>query len=120
MKHQTHHDLQIYKRSYALTLEIFKASAMFPKEHRYGLVDQMRRASSSVCANIAEGYGRQLSSDKEFKRYLVIAKGSCAEMNVWCELCRDLLIITPEIAKKWIDEYNEISKMIFSFMKKLN
>jgi len=116
---QSHRDLRIYQRAYAVSLEIYKLSKHFPKEERYAITDQLRRASSSVCANIAEGYGRQLSSDADFKRFLVIAKGSCHEMDVWIDFCKDLEFITNDQAHQWKQEYIEISKMLFAFIKKL-
>lgn len=89
-KQQNHRDLLIYQRAYQAALTIYEESKGFPKEEQYAITNQIRRASSSICANIAEGYGRQLSSDNDFKRFLVIAKGSCHEMAVWIDLCKDL------------------------------
>ena len=74
-------DLEIFKRAYRVSLEIHRKSLTFPREERYAISDQMRRASKSVCALIAEGYGRQRSSDADFKRYLVMALGSVEEMR---------------------------------------
>ena len=116
---QSHSDLQIYQRAYAISLDIYKVSKFFPKEERYAITDQLRRASSSICANIAEGYGRQLTSNADFKRFLVIAKGSCHEMDVWIDFCRDLDFISLDQSKVWKQEYTEISKMLFAFIKKL-
>ena len=117
--HQSHRDLKIYQRAYVISLEIYKMSKSFPKEERYAITDQLRRASSSICANIAEGYGRQLSSNADFRRFLIIAKGSCHEMDVWIDFCKDLEFITNDQALKWKSEYVEISKMLFAFIKKL-
>lgn len=118
-KRQNHRDLLIYQRAYTASLKIYTASKNFPKEERYAITDQIRRASSSICANIAEGYGRQLSSDNDFKRFLVMAKGSCHEMSVWIDYCRDLGFINPETWENWHNEYQEISKMIYAFIQKL-
>lgn len=118
-KQQNHRDLMIYQRAYQASLEIYNASKNFPKEERFAITDQIRRASSSICANIAEGYGRQLSSNNDFKRFLVIAKGSCHEMSVWIDYCKDLSFIDNSTWQKWNDEYIEISKMIYAFIQKL-
>ncbi len=118
-KQQNHRDLMIYQRAYKASLEIYKASKTFPKEERFAITDQIRRASSSICANIAEGYGRQLSSNNDFKRFLIIAKGSCHEMSVWIDYCKDLGFINEQTWKKWNDEYVEISKMIYGFIQTL-
>ncbi len=116
---QSHRDLKIYQRSYAISLEIYKETKNFPKEEQFGITSQIRRASSGICANIAEGYGRQLSSNADFKRFLIIAKGSCHEMDVWLDFCIDMSFVDPELANKWKTEYLEISKMLFAFINKL-
>lgn len=79
----------------------------------------MRRAASGICANIAEGYGRQLSSDNDFKRFLIIAKGSCQEMLVWIDYSRDLSLIDQDTWESWNGEYIEISKMLYAFINQL-
>ena len=116
---QSHRDLKIYQRAYAISLDIYKTSKNFPKEERYAITDQLRRASSSICANIAEGYGRQLTSNADFKRFLIIAKGSCHEIDVWIDFCVDLDFISHEKSEAWKAEYIEISKMLFGFIKTL-
>ena len=84
----------------------------FPKSEQYGLADQIRRASKSICANIAEGFAKQSYSSKEFKRYIMIAIGSSDEMRVWLRYCLDLTYIETETWQYWRDEYEEISKML--------
>ena len=103
----------VYRRAYALSLEIYTTSKRFPDEERYGITNQMRKAASSICANIAEGYGRQISSNADFRRFLVMSKGSCHEMGVWVDYCLDLDFIDKECHKKWQNEFLEISKMLF-------
>ena len=83
-------DLEVFKRAYRLSLEIHRLSLMFPKIEQRALGDQVRRASKSICANIAEGFGKQRQSAAEFKRYLVMAMGSADEMRVWSRYCFDL------------------------------
>ncbi|MDH5722816.1 MAG: four helix bundle protein [Alphaproteobacteria bacterium] len=116
---QSNYDLKVFQRAYAISPEIYKTSHNFPKEERYAITDQIRRASSSICANIAEGYGRQMTSNAEFKRFLVIAKGSCHEVGVWIDYCLDLGFIGKECHHKWQNEYLEISKMLFGLTKTL-
>lgn len=119
MKTQSHKNLQVYQRSYTISLEIYKVSRNFPKEERFAITDQLRRSSSSICANIAEGYGRQLSSDNDFKRFLIIAKGSCLEAQVWIDFCHDLGFIEQDTKEKWQSEYEQLSKMLYSLIKNL-
>ena len=78
----------------------------------YALRDQIRRASKSICANLAEGYGKQAHSSKEFKRYILIAIGSSDEMRVWLRYCLDLEYISETEWKQWRDAYQQISKML--------
>lgn len=62
-------DLNVFRRAYAASLEMHRASLQFPTiEQRYGVADQLRRASKSICSNLAEGFGKQRSSVAEFKR----------------------------------------------------
>ena len=75
-------DLQVYQRAYEISLEVHRASLKLPRVEQFALADQMRRASKSICANIAEGFGRQRNSSAEFRRFLTIAFGSCEEMQV--------------------------------------
>ena len=105
-------DLEVFQRAYKLSLEIHKASMNFPQREQYGLADQIRRASKSICANIAEGFGKQHHSKAEFKRYLVMAIGSSDEMRVWLRYCLDLSLLEEESWSRWRDEYQEISKML--------
>lgn len=72
-------ELSFWRKSHELALEVYKVTNSFPKEETYGLTSQLRRAALSIPTNTAEGCGRE--SRKEFKRYLVIASGSAAEVE---------------------------------------
>ncbi len=86
-------ELEVFQRAYKISLEIHKRSLEFPKSEQYGLADQIRRASKSICANIAEGFGKQHHSKAEFKRYIIMAIGSSDEMRVWLRYCLDLSLL---------------------------
>ena len=75
-------ELDVFQRSYRISLDIHSESLKWPQIEQYALGDQVRRASKSIPANIAEGFGKQRSSTREFRRYLVIALGSADEMRV--------------------------------------
>ncbi len=105
-------DLEVFQRAYKISLEIHRQSLEFPQREQYGLGEQIRRASKSICANIAEGYAKQRYSSKEFKRYVMIAVGSSDEMRVWLRYCLDLEYITEDTWKYWRDEYQGIAKML--------
>ncbi len=83
-------DLEVFKRAYRVSLEVHRASLNFPKIEQYALADQVRRASKSIPANIAEGFGKQSQSMAEFRRFVRIATGSADEMRVWARYCLDL------------------------------
>jgi len=84
-------DLEVFQRAYRISLDLHRASLQFPKIEQFGgLADQMRRASKSICGNLAEGFGKQRQSNAEFKRYLLMAIGSADEMQVWMKYCADL------------------------------
>ena len=76
-------DLEAFQRAYKLSLELHKQTLQFPSIEQKALADQMRRASKSVTANIAEGFGKQVYSVGEFRRYLMMAIGSSDEMRLW-------------------------------------
>ena len=77
-----------------------------------GLADQMRRASKGICANLAEGFGKQNISTAEFKRYISMAMGSADEMRVWTRYALDLQYIDDPTWEIWKSEYQEIAKML--------
>ena len=105
-------DLVVFQRAYRVSLEIHQKSLVFPTIEQRALGDQVRRASKSICANIAEGFGKQRQSTAEFKRFLTVAMGSADEMRVWCRYCLDLGYIDEATWHRWRDEYQEIAKML--------
>ena len=110
--------LQVYQRGYAAAKSVYRMTDSYPKEERYGITDQMRRAAVSVALNIAEGYAKK-DSQLEFKRFLEMAKGSAYEMSVLIDLSRDLGYINEEKHDKASKEYEEISKMLNILIKRV-
>lgn len=78
-KIQTFTDLKVWQEGHILVVMVYKITKTFPKEETYSLVDQMRRAASSVTANIAEGFGRH--SYKEKLQFYYLSQGSLTEVN---------------------------------------
>ena len=106
-------DLIVFQRAYKASLEIHQFSLLMPKVEQYGgIADQIRRASKGICANMAEGYGKQHVSKQEFKRYLSIATGSANEVYLWLKYCVDLMYISTEQWRYYQNEYLEIAKML--------
>ena len=89
-------DLDVFRRAYRLSLDVHRKSLEFPPLEQRALADQLRRASKSICANIAEGFSRQGRSAAEFKRFLGMAMGSADEMRVWLRYCLDLGYVDAE------------------------
>lgn len=109
---KTFEDLIVYQRAYKASLEIHKVCVSLPEKERYCLEDQMRRASRSICANIAEGFSRQRSSAADYRRYLLMAIGSSDEMRVWLMYCIDLGYMSKDQGQLLRQEYSEVSKML--------
>ena len=105
-------DLDVFQKAYQLSLEIHRQSLEFPRVEQYGLAEQMRRASKSICANLAEGFGKRRGSVQEFKRYIQIAIGSADEMLVWMRYCMDLGYIGEETHARWHAGYREVARML--------
>ena len=83
-----HYGLEVWQEAMRLAREIYRASADFPADERFGLTAQIRRAAVSVTSNIAEGAGR--GSKAEYSRFLLIARGSLMELDTQLWLARDL------------------------------
>ena len=105
-------DLDVFQRAYRISLDLHRASLQFPKIEQHALADQIRRASKSICGNIAEGFGKQRRSGAEFKRYLLMAIGSADEMQVWLRYCSDLEYIDRGSCERWRDEFRQIARML--------
>lgn len=108
----------IWQLSHNLTLDIYVLTSNYPKEELYGLVSQIRRASSSIPTNIAEGCGR--SSDKEFNQFLNIALGSANETEYLIILSKDLNYISLKKFNEIETQINIIKSKIYNLKEKLN
>jgi four helix bundle protein len=112
-------DLAVFQRAYAISLAVHRRSLDFPALEQRGLADQVRRASKSICANLAEGWGRRGFAPADFRRFVVMAMGSADEMRVWARYCLDLGYIDEAMWRLWCDEYTAISKMLQGLRKAL-
>ena len=110
--------LKVWQKAHRLTLRAYKITREFPKEELYGLISQIRRSSSSIPANIAEGCGR--SGDADFDRFLQISIGSASELEYHFLLSHDLNFIETHTFNIFVDDISEIKQMLTSFIKKLN
>jgi four helix bundle protein len=111
-------DLRVWVKAYELTLGVYKKTRGFPKDEMYGLTSQLRRAASSVGANIAEGCGRR--SDPEMRRFLQIARGSANEVEYHLLLSRDLELLSVDDFKELEAMVLEIQRMLAPFVQRLS
>jgi len=108
----------VWNLSHKLTLMSYKLTSSFPKEEIFGLTSQIRRASSSIPSNIAEGCGRE--SDADFRRFLYIAFSSASELEYLFILSKDLGHISDTLFEEYSNNLQEIKKMLSSLIKKLS
>ena len=114
---QDFHELKVWQKSHALTKQVYSATRTFPREELYGLTSQMRRASVSIAANIAEGCGRSTGAD--FARFLYMALGSASELEYYVLLARDLDVLDPTGHQDLTNQVTEIKRMLTSLARKL-
>ena len=112
-------DMEVFQRTYRVSLEIHRASLRFPAVEQRALADQIRRASKSICANLAEGYGRQKGSKAEFVRFVRMAIGSSDEMRVWLRYAFDLGYVDEPSWQSWREQYQVITRMLQSLADKV-
>ncbi len=110
-------ELIVWQKAHKMTLDVYRATASFPKEETYGITSQLRRAASSVPANIDEGCGK--NSDAEFARFMQIAAGSASEVEYQLLLAHDLNFIEPASHAKLDSDVNEVKKMLNVFLQRL-
>jgi len=103
-------ELLVWQRSMVLAKEVYKATALLPKDEMFGLRSQMRRAAVSVPSNIAEGHGRL--SDHLLRVFLAQARGSLYELETQIQLSEDLQFLPPQETKILMEQCVEISRMI--------
>ena len=110
-------DLVIYQKSYELSIKVHTLTLKYPKNERYEIVSQIRRAAMSVPLNIAEGYGKK-DSEADFKRFLRMALGSCNEMEVLMDMSKDLGYIEENTHREMTEEYIVLRKQIITLIEK--
>jgi four helix bundle protein len=115
---KSYKDLIVWQKSIAFSIEIYSVTKDFPSTELYGITNQLRRAASSVAANIAEGYGRE--SGKSYVQFLKTSRGSLYEVDTFLTIARGLNYL-PEDKRVHLQEMTEeLSKMLNSLIKKLS
>ncbi len=108
-------DLIVWQKSMDLVEEVYRLLKDLPVEERFALTDQMRRAVISIPSNIAEGHGRQ--TEKEFKQFLSISKGSASEIETQLLICDRLGYLTESQIAKALSLCQEIRKMLMKLIQ---
>jgi four helix bundle protein len=109
--------LKVREKSHTLTLDIYRITASFPKSELYGLTSQIRRASASIPANIAEGCGRD--GDAELARFFQIAMGSASELEYHLLLAHDLGLLAEPDYGHAAGQVTETKRMLATFIRRL-
>jgi len=117
-KIESYKDLEVWKKGVRFSIEIYKISSGFPTSEQYGITNQIRRASASFPANIAEGYGRE--STKNYIQFLKTARGSLNETETFLYIVYGLKYISKESLDQLLTRSTELGKMINSLINKLN
>lgn len=117
MKIQKFEDLRIWQDSHRLTIQIYKLTSKFPKDENFGITSQLRRCSSSVPANIVEGYYRDTT--KELIKFLFNARGSAGEVTYFLILALDLKYVSDKEYKSLRMDYEKLLASISSLINTL-
>jgi len=96
---------------------VYKLTEKFPKQETYGLISQMRRAAISIPSNVAEGFRRY--HNKEYRQFLYISLGSCAELETQVTIAKELEYIAEAREVELLEELDHLCRMISNLIKKL-
>ena len=114
---QDFRNLKVWEKAHSLTLDVYKVTKLLPREAIYGLTSQIRKASVSIGANIAEGACR--NGDAEFARFLQMAAGSASEVEYHLLLARDMELLKIPEYQRLSNKVIEVKRMLAPLMQKL-
>ena len=113
----SYRELNVWKKSMALSVDVYTLTQSFPSNEQFGITSQIRRSTTSVPLNIAEGRGRGIG--KSYIQFLKIARGSLYEVETIVLLCKELKYILEINCEEVLDRTAEIAKMINSLIKSI-
>lgn len=117
VKVKDYRDLKVWLKGIEIVDKVYTVTTTFPREELYGMVIQMRKASVSIPSNIAEGFVRQ--HNKEYKQFLYISLGSCAELDTQLIIAHRSKYITKNKLEELAEDINHESRMLVSLINKL-
>ena len=109
--------LIVWEKAHQLVLGVYRATENFPRDERFGITAQLRRAACSVAANLAEGCGRRGAA--ELARFADIAMGSASEVEYYLLLARDLRLLPPASWSLLAKDTSEVKRMLAGFIESL-
>ncbi|MCQ9206422.1 MAG: four helix bundle protein [Omnitrophica bacterium] len=115
---KSYKDLNVWKKGIAIVDNVYVITDKFPRQEQYGLVAQMRRCAVSIPSNIAEGFVRHHS--KEYKQFLYVSLGSCAELETQLIIGKKRKYVTSDAMGKLEEDLNHESKMLMNLIKCLH
>lgn len=115
MKSRNFRDLKVWQTGKRLVLDVYALTKSFPDDERYGLIAQMRRAAVSIPSNIAEGFNR--IHNREYRQFLYVALGSCAELETQIEIAADLGFVSKIDEERIVDIIDHESRMFRKLIK---
>ncbi len=110
-----HQELEVYKKAFAAAMQIFEVSKKFPKEETYSLVDQIRRSSRSVCANLAEAW-RKRRYEAAFVSKLNDVEAEAAETQTWLEFAVRCEYLSADVGRTLFKDYDEIISILVAII----
>ncbi len=114
---RSYKDLDVWKLAMELAVDVYRGTGSLPRDELYGLTGQMRRASTSIAANIAEGYGRE--STPSFIQFLRIAQGSSKELETHIMIAQRVELLPDATAKALLDRGDQVGKMLRGLIRSL-
>ena len=114
---KTYREIICWQKAIALVKSIYKLTNKFPQSEQFGLTSQLRRASISIPSNIAEGFGR--GSNKDFRRFLDISRGSLFELQTQLYIAKELDYINKDLFDKTFEQSREVERILIGFIKSL-
>jgi four helix bundle protein len=117
MSIETYRDLRVWRDAMDLAESCYRLTARFPNDERYGLTSQIRRASVSIPANVAEGYGR--NSKGAYIQFLRVAQGSLKELETHVLLAERLGLASPEVCSPLLTSCDSLGRMLWSLIRSI-
>jgi len=114
---KSYRELNVWKKGIEVVKNTYKLTEKLPKQETYGLISQMKRSAVSIPSNIAEGFRRY--HNKEYKQFLYVASGSCAELETLVTIARVLKYFGQDKEAVMLEKLDHIGRMISSLLKKL-